>query len=163
MVHEKNWRASLSVQETLSSTSFSLNSSGKSEYNGSAPFYIVVFVFILFWIFGWLGQQRVAPFCSFNMWTLHKCWMGIYPTQIIPCSSLTVAWLSCGWWSRRAWRRCRMINLLSWKCHWCWRMRTGGRTCWQAWNHDRNEVLRITLYTNTVFLMRCGFWPLIHS
>ena len=28
-----------------------------------APFCIVVFVFIWFWIFGWLGQ-RVAPFCS---------------------------------------------------------------------------------------------------
>ena len=44
-----------------------------------------------------------------------------------------------------------MITLLSWKCHWRWRMRTGWRTRWQAWNHDRNEVLRITLYSNPVF------------
>ena len=44
-----------------------------------------------------------------------------------------------------------MINLLSWRCHWCWRGTTGGRTRWQARNHDRNEVLRVALYSNTVF------------
>ena len=27
----------------------------------------------------------------------------------------------------------------------------GWRTRWQAWNHDRKEVLRVTLYSNTVF------------
>ena len=43
--------------------------------------------------------------------------------------------------------------LLSWRCPRCWRMRTGGRTCWQAWNHDKNEALRVTLYSNTVFNM----------
>ena len=32
-----------------------------SEHNGSLRS-IVVFVFIWFWIFGWLGQQRVSPF-----------------------------------------------------------------------------------------------------
>ena len=32
-----------------------------------SPFYIVVLVFIWFWIFGWLGQQWVSPFYSFNM------------------------------------------------------------------------------------------------
>ena len=100
--------------------------------------------------FRYFRIQRVAPFCSFNMWTWHRCWMGICPTQIFPFSSLTFA-LHCSWWSRRAWGRCRMIALLSWRCHWGWRMRTGGRTRWQAWNHDRNEVLRITLYSNPVF------------
>ena len=44
-----------------------------------------------------------------------------------------------------------MINLLSWRCHWCWRRKTGGRTHWQARYHDRNEVLRVALYSNTVF------------
>ena len=43
-----------------------------------------------------------------------------------------------------------MIALLSWRCHCCWRMRTVWRTRWQAWNHDRNEVLCITLYSNPV-------------
>ena len=96
-------------------------------------------------------MARVSPFYHlFNIWTWHKHWMGIYTTQIFPFSSLTVALHSCGWWSRRAWGRCRMINLLSSRCHWfC--LRTGGRTRWQAWNHDRNEVLRITLYSNPVF------------
>ena len=97
-----------------------------------------------------IGTPRVAPFFPFNMWTWHTYWMGIYPLRSPPCSSLTVAWHSCGWWSRRASGRCRMINLLSWRCHWCWRMRTGGRTRWQARNHDRNEVLCVALYPNTV-------------
>ena len=56
----------------------------------------------------------------------------------------------CSWWSRRVWRRCRMITLLSWRCHWCWRMRTGWRTRWQAWNDDRNEGLRIILSSHPV-------------
>ena len=37
-----------------------------------------------------------------------------------------------------------------------------GRTRWQTRNHDWYEVFRITLYS-LPFLMRCGFWPLIHS
>ena len=43
------------------------------------------------------------------------------------------------------------MTLLSWRCHWGWRMRTGGRTRWQAWNHDWYEVFRITPYSKTVF------------
>ena len=65
-------------------------------------------------------------------------------------ASLTVTWCCCRWWRRRAWGRCRTMPLLSWKCHWSWRMRTGGSTRWQAWNHDRNEVLRVALYPNPV-------------
>ena len=33
-----------------------------------SPVFLVVFVFIWFWIFGWLGQ-RVSPFFPFNMFT----------------------------------------------------------------------------------------------
>ena len=52
MVHEKNWRVSLCVQE-LSSTRFSLNSCSRSrisEQNGSHRSFVVI-VFIWFWIF----------------------------------------------------------------------------------------------------------------
>ena len=74
------------------------------------------------------SKQRVSLFCHlFNFWAWHRHWMGINPTQIFPFSSLTVAWCCCSRWGRRAWRRCRTIILLSWRCHWCWRMRTGGR------------------------------------
>ena len=98
------------------------------------------------------SKQRVSPFCHlFDFWASHRHWMGINSTQIFPFSSLTVAWCCCSRWGRRAWRRCRTIILLSWRCHWGWRMRTGGRTRSQAWNHDRNEVLRIALYSNPVF------------
>ena len=42
------------------------------------------------------------------------------------------------------WRR--IINFLPWTCHGCWRgQKVGGRTRWQARNHDRNEVLRVAL------------------
>ena len=77
-----------------------------------SPFYLFL------GIFGWLGdlardwihgKQLVSLFYSFNMWTWHRHWMGIYPTQIFPFSSLTVAWHSCSRWRRRAWGRCRMI------------------------------------------------------
>ena len=63
-------------------------------------------------------------------------------------SSLTVTW--CSWWRRRARRRCRMMPPLSWRCHWGWRVKTGGRTRWQAWNHGKNEVLRVALHPNHV-------------
>ena len=43
------------------------------------------------------------------------------------------------------------MTLLPWRSQWCWRMRTGRRTRWQAWNHDRNEVLRVALYPNPVW------------
>ena len=42
------------------------------------------------------------------------------------------------------------MTLLSWRCPWSWLIRIGGRTLWQVWNHDRNEVLRVALYPNTV-------------
>ena len=43
------------------------------------------------------------------------------------------------------------MTLLSWRCPQSRLSRTGGRTRWQAWNHDRNEVLRVALYPNPVF------------
>ena len=41
------------------------------------------------------------------------------------------------------------MTLLSWRCLWSrWKSR---RRTWQAWNHNRNEVLRIAKYPNPVF------------
>ena len=125
---------------TSSSTKFSLNSCSHSGISGSngllrsvvvssgcrsrqtASFPVLSWsLFFGFWIFGWLGsatrigsKQRVFPFYHlFNMLAWHGHWRGIYPTQILPFSSLTVAWYCCSWWRRRAWGRCRMITLLS--------------------------------------------------
>ena len=83
---------------------------------------MVVFIFIWFWVLVGLEANRGSPRSFRSTW--HRCWMGIYPTPIFPFSSLTVSWYSCSWWSGRAWGRCRMITLLSWRCHWGWRMRT---------------------------------------
>ena len=145
------------------------NGAGLAANNGSHRSIVVSSLFD-FLVLGWLGsatrfgsKQRVSPFYHFlNICTWHRYWMGIDPTQISPFSSLTVACYCCSWWNGRAWGRCRMITLLSWRCHSGWRMRTGGRTRWQAWNHNGNEVLRVALHPNPV-LLRCGFWPLIHS
>ena len=129
ILHEKNWRVNLLVQEFHHPPNFPeflqpLQDVGTQR---GAPFYLG-FLFICFLDFGWLGsKQRVSPFYNlFNIWTWHKHWMGIYLTQIFPFSSLTIAWYSCRWWSRRAWGRCKTITLLWWKCHCGWRMRTGG-------------------------------------
>ena len=118
--------------------------------------------------FGWLGSAcqirrqttGLSVLSLFNIWTIHNHWRRINSTLILFSSNLTVAWCCRSWWRRRAWGRCRTRTLLSWKCHWSWRIRTGGRTRWKAWNHDRNEVLRVALYPNPV-LMRCVFWPLM--
>ena len=40
------------------------------------------------------------------------------------------------------------MTLLSWKCPWSWWIRSW-RRIWQAWNHNRNEVLRVAGYSNT--------------
>ena len=180
ILHETNWRVSLSVfrnsfiHKIFAEFLQPLRDVRRqrrwlSSKQRVSPFYSG-FLFIWFWVLGWLGsatrfgsKQRVSPFYHFlNICTWHKHWMGIDPTQISPFSSLTVACYCCTWWNGRAWGRCGMITLLSWRCHWGWRMRTGGRTRWQAWNHNGNEVLRVALHPNPV-LLRCGFWPLIHS
>ena len=73
------------------------------------------------------SKQRVSPFCHlFNFWAWHRHWMGINPTQIFTFSSLTVAWSCC---SREVDELDEDVGrlFLSWRCHWCWRMRTGGR------------------------------------
>ena len=67
--------------------------------------------------------------------------------SILSFSSPSITY--CRWW-RRAWRRCGTMTLLSWKCPWSWRTRSWTRICWQAWNHNRNDVLRVALYPNPV-------------
>ena len=155
---------------TLSSTKISLNScshSGISEVNGARPESanngfprsIVVSSIFVFGDFGWLGsardwfhgKQRVSPFYHQHLNLDTSTGGESISLRILSFSSLTVTWYCRTWWWRRVWRRCRMMPLLSWRCHWGWRMRTGRRTRWQAWNHDRNEVLRVALYPNPVF------------
>ena len=157
ILHEKNWRESL-CSGTLSSTKFSLNScshSGISEFNGARPESanngfprsIVVSSSFVFWGFLVSLGVLVIGFTAnngfhrsiINIWTWH--WRGINFPLILSFSSLALTWCCCNWWRRRAWGRCRMMPLVSWRCHWSW----------QAWSHDRNEVLRVALYPNPVF------------
>ena len=113
-------------------------------------------------------QQRVSPFFLWLFeWFLellawstsglpdlsstvvrHWHWRGVTFNSILSFSSLSITYRR--WW-RRAWRRCRTMTRLSWKCHWSWMIRTRGRTRWQAWSHNKNEVLRVAGYPNPVF------------
>ena len=103
------------------------------------------------------------PRSIINIETGHRHWRGITFSSILSFSSLIITWCCCRWWRRRAWRRCRTMPLLSWRRPWSWMIRTEGRTRWQAWNHDRNEVLRVALYPSPVFNEMRFFGPLIHS
>ena len=152
-----------------SSTKISLNScshSGISElawlesaYNGSSRSILLSTFFGRKFLVGLVHNGLPRSIINIGNW--HRHWRGITFSSILFFSSLIITWWR-RWWRRRAWGRCRTRPLLSWRCLWSWMIRSGGRTRWQAWNHDRNEVLRVALYTNPVF-MRCGFWPLIHS
>ena len=159
MLHEKNWRVSLCVQEVyhppnflwiLAATPGFQNTTGRSVLSWF-PFYLVFGFYWLGLILLMIGftANNGFPRSIINIGTWHSHWMGINCTLILSFSSLTFTW-GCSWWRRRA-RRSRKMPLLSWRCRWSWRMRTGGRTRWQAWNHDRNDVLRVVLYPNPVF------------
>ena len=118
------------------------------------PYLLVILILFFFWILVGLVNNsseisedrsfrrvRVSPFLPFHTFTSHRCGIRIYPTQVSSClSNHTVAWHSwrChGWWGGRT-------------CHGCWRGQTWGRTRWQAWNHDRNEIFGIAPYSDPV-------------
>ena len=131
MIHEKNWRVSLCVQKfyhpqdflwILAAIPVIRNGTGLTVLDRGLRFYLVLDF--------WLAWSTVSPFFPFNMFTWHSYGIGICPTQVFPCSGLTVAWHSCGWWGRRAWGRRGMIDFLHWTCHGCWRRQAGGRTRW---------------------------------
>ena len=137
------------------STKISLNScshSRISEYKGSPRSFNNVsprsfcdpFLFV-FWNF--TGLINIGSPRSFiNRSCSH--WRDVTFNSILSFSSLGFTYRR--WW-RRASRRCWAMTLLSWKCPWSWRIRSWREICWQAWNHDRNEVLRVALYPNPVF------------
>ena len=126
----------------------------------ASPFYRGFLFMCFFGIFGlawrpcsWLDSRQSTGFSCpiINMWTWHRHWRRINFILILSFSNLTITWYCRSWWRRRSWGRCRMMPLLSWRCPWSCMMRTGRRTRWQAWNHNRNEVLRVQLYPNPVF------------
>ena len=108
-----------------------------------APFHLGFF-FMEYWDFVGLVHNGL-PLSIVNI-SWHRHWRGVTFNSILSFSSLIITY--CRWW-RRSWRRCRTMTLL--RCPWSWLIRTGGRPRWQAWNHDRNEVLRVPLYSNPVF------------
>ena len=100
-------------------------------------------LFVCFWSFLGLGVIR-SPWSIINrIWHLH--WRDI---TLNPISSLLTLNFTYCRWRRRGWRRWGGMTLLSRMCLWR-RWRSRGRT-WQAWNHNRNEILRIANYPNPV-------------
>ena len=116
------------------------------------------FPLYLFWDFSWLGRAHQVRQQTTGLPVLSSLQYLIL-TQALEANqfhwdplfleSHCRLMLYRSWWRRRAWRS-RMMTLISWRCHWGWRTRTGWRTRWQVWSHDRNEVVRVTLYLNPV-------------
>ena len=131
IIHEKNLRVSLFVQELFhpQDSLWILAAIPVCRNNTGLPVLARDPDFIWFSDFGWFSQQlfwrfrrvRVSPFLPFHTFAWHDCWRVIW-----------------------------MINFLPWRCHGCWRRQAWGRTRWQAWNHDRNKVLRVAGYPNPV-------------
>ena len=94
-----------------------------------------------------IGLANIGSPWSLINHSWHSNWRDVTFSSILLFSSLGFTY--CRWW-RRAWRRCWAMTPLSWKCPWGWWIRPRGRT-WQAWNHNRNEVLRVAKYPNPVF------------
>ena len=151
MLHERNWRESLHVQEISSSTKFSLNScslSGISEFITGLSVLSVV-LFCLFFFFKKKNLISISGLPDISSTAVDtvtgEMSLSIRSSQF---SSLSITYCR---WRRRAWRRCWAMTPLSRKCPWSWWIKSWRRICWQAWKHDRNEVLRDALYLNTVF------------
>ena len=97
------------------------------------------FFFIWFWDF--IGESFIRLPWSIINGSWHKHWRGVPVNPIFSFSNLNFTYR---WWRRRWWG----MTLLSRRCLWS-RWRSRGRT-WQAWNHNRNEVLRVAKYPNPV-------------
>ena len=115
MLHEKNWRESLHVQELYHPRDFLWNLAAIPVYQNTTSLTVLTRGLRFYLAFdsglAWSMGRTIFPF---NMFTWHRKWIEIYPTQVFPCIGPTVAWHSnCGWWRRRAWGWRRMINLLS--------------------------------------------------
>ena len=167
MVRSKNWRVSLCVQELhhpphflwiLAATPGFQNLRDVRRQTTSvrvlswSPFYLFL-VFLVGWatllVIGFTANNGFHR-SIINIETWHRLGEEVSLSVRSSFSSLIITWYCCRWWRRRAWRRCRTMPLPSSRCHWSWKMRTGGRTRWQAWNHDRNEFLRIANNPNSV-------------
>ena len=100
------------------------------------------FLFVGFWDLVGLDFIRLPWSIISRSW--HLLWRGVTVNPIFSFSNLNLTY--CG---RRGWSRWRRMTLLFHTCPWSW-WRCRGRT-WQAWNHDRHEVFRISNYPNPVF------------
>ena len=113
------------------------------------------FLLICFWHFSGLVNIRSPRSLINRSW--HRYGRDVTLSLILSFSSQNFT--NCRW-RRRAGRRWWAMTLLSWKFPWIWWR--SWRWTWQVWNHNRNQVFRVAGIL-TPFLMRCGFWPLIHS
>ena len=104
----------------------------------------IVVLLICFWDFVGLGFVRF-PWSIINQLS-HWHWRDVTVRCIFPFSNRQIAYCRERRWGWRRWRR---MTLLFYKCPWSW-WKCRGRT-WKVWNHDWNEVLRITDHPNSVF------------
>ena len=147
----ENWRVSLLVQELPPNFTWILAASPGCQNTTSCPV-LSWFPFFCFWYLVGFVHNGLSRSIVNISW--HRHWKVITFSSILSFLSLITTWCCCRWW-RRAWRKSRTKTLLSWRCPWSWLIRIGRRTRWQAWKHDRNEVLRVALCSNPVLNEMC--------
>ena len=136
----------------LSSTKFSLNSCSHPEFQNITGLTVhsttclSVLSVVLFWIldFYWLGQYRVSPISHqpYLTQSLERCHFQFDPLVL-------ESWYYLLSVMKTSLKKMLSNDSLSWKCPWSWWVRSWRRS-WQAWSHNRNEVLRVALYPNPV-------------
>ena len=156
ILHEKNWRESLRVQEFHHPPNFLWILAATPGFQKTTDYtdLSVVPFFLVFW-FLLAGSTTGCPDMSSTVVDTVTGEMSLsirFSRSRVSLSRCVIVgdedeleedveqWLSC----------------LESVCE-VWLIRSWGRTRWQAWNHDRDEVLRFALYPNLVFNEMCFF------
>ena len=113
--------------------------------------------FLFIWFLGFVGLDFIRlPRSTINR-NRHWHWRNVTVSRIFPFSNLNFIYCR---WRRWGWRRWWRMTLMFHRCPWSW------------WRY-REELDKPGTTIGTKFsvlqiiripsLMRCGFWPLIHS
>ena len=140
MVHEKNWRVSLCVQELCHPRDFLWILAAIPVCQNTTDLPVPSWFHLYLVLDFWLARATTGfPVLFVQHVNLTQALDGNLSHSDLPFLEshcrLTQLWL---------------VDVDELEEDVGWRMWTGGRTRWQAWNHDQNEVLRVALYSNTV-------------
>ena len=145
MLHERKWRESFHVLNFVIHQIFFEFLQPLQDFRTQrvSPFFLW-FLLICFSIF--IGLVNIWSPRSLINRSWHSYWKDVTLISILSFSILNFTYCR---WRRRSGRECWAMTPLSGKCPRSWWVRSR-RRIWQAWNHNKNEVLRVALYPNPV-------------